>query len=399
MKLTKYILPALLSLFAGSLSVQGAVLDIGEELELEYWSLERDSGSFTGLRNRLRFYLTAELEDNIEIGARIQSAGIVDSTRTYVTYDGKRVQNNTPFFDLAYIKVADIHELPLSLTLGIQSLNWLDGILISDGGTGIPGALLEARAPADIGFEAYGVADRDDLRGVSHIEGRGVRVFRYFNFIKAEINYLTEKYEEGNDKVNRALYGANLTREMTRGLEFSLFRYLMEGDIGEESFNSSLTGAYGSFEGEVDPIGRGGAWIRYIVGSGDIDDERRGFMPILSNVSSEMIGSYYGRFRESGNPGDSYDLSHTFANLDLFSYGIYASPPVDGLSLSMTRSLYKSQDPSLPIGGALSLGASYDYGRVRLELEHTVFSPEDDHQFFAGKGSKKLLTLKAEARF
>ena len=367
-----------------------SVVDIGEDLEFEYRFLEREGDSYSQLRHRLRLYLKAYLDKNITIGASIQSAGVADSTRTYVNYEGSEVKNKTPFFDLAYIKVEDIHDMPLSLTIGIQSLEWLDGLLISDRGMGLPGLSFRAELPHKIGVEGYRVMTEDSMKEISSIEGSGLRIMRKFGFMRAEANYLEENYKE-TEETTRSIYGAALSREMHQGLEFSLFNYIMDGSIGESSFSASLLGAYGSFEGAVEPIGKGGAWIRYLRGSGDPDNEKEGFMPVLAYASPDMIGHYYGRHRESG-------LSYTAANLDLFSFGIYAHV-MEGLRVSMTRGLYKSHTPSLPIGGSISFGADYTYDRIKVNFQHTIFSPEEDLQFFEGKENKKFITLNVGAKF
>ncbi|MGM0568814.1 MAG: hypothetical protein ACQESB_06330 [Elusimicrobiota bacterium] len=390
MKIKK--LPLLLSLLACFLySHAGASeVDIGEDLQFEYRFLKREDDSYSQLRHRLRLYLKAYLDKNITIGASIQSPGIADSTQTYINYEGSKVKNKTPFFDSAYIKVDDIHDMPLSLTMGIQSLQWLDGLLISDRGMGLPGLSFRAELPYEIGVEGYRVMTEDSRREIPSIEGSGLRIMRKFGFMRAEANYLEEQYEE-SEEITRSIYGANLSREMHQGLEFSLFNYIMDGKIGESSFKSSLLGAYGSFEGAVEPIGKGGAWLRYILGGGDLDNEEEGFMPVLAHASADMIGHYYGRHRESS-------LSYTAANLDLFSFGIYAYVTED-LKVSMTRGLYKSQTPSLPLGGSISFGADYTYDRINVNFKHTIFSPEEDHRFFEGKEDEKFITLNVGAKF
>ncbi len=379
-------------------AAEAAVLDIGQDLEFEYRSLRHQNKTTLELRHRLRLYMDAYLPNDIDIGARIQSAGILNSNEDYITTSGNKVENKTPFFDLAYIRLNSIHDYPVSLTMGIQSIRWLDGLLINDAGLGLGGASVKTKAPLDIGLEGYRVLASNRLRDISNIDGRGIRAYRYFDFVKLEANYLTEEYDDSSgDSIQRIIYGANLTRELSRGLEFSLFRYIMEGKIEQKSFDSSLIGAYGRFEGRVDPIGRGGAWIRYLVGSGNVNDERKAFMPVLSSAESGIIGHYYSSKREMST---GIDLSYTLANLDLFSYGLYASP-VEDVVVSMTRSLYKSQDPSLPIAGALSLGASYTYDRIHIALDHTVFAPEEEggHEFFEGISNTRYMTLKVGAKF
>ncbi len=379
--------------------VTGAtVLDIGEDLEFEYRSSRHHSKTSLELRHCLRLYMNAYLPNDIDIGARIQSAGILTSTQAYMLKGGDLVPNKTPFFDLAYIRLNTIHDYPVSLTMGIQPIRWLDGLLINDGGLGLGGASAKTEAPLDIWVEGYRVMASNKWRNISDIDGRGIRAYRHFDFVKVEANYLTEEYDDSSgESIKRVIYGANLTRELRQGLEFSIFRYIMDGEIEKKSFDASFLGAYGRFEGRVDPIGRGGAWIRYIVGSGDVDDERKGFMPALARTEPGITGHFYTSNRETAT---GINLSYTAANLDLFSYGIYASP-VEDVILSMTRSLYKSQDPSLPIAGALSLGASYNYDRIHIALEHTVFAPEREggHEFFEGTRSTRFMTLTVGAEF
>ena len=85
-------------------------LDIGEDISFEYRYEERaDKALISEFRQRIKLYLTGYLEDNIEIGASLQSSGIMNSTAPYAVFEGARTNNLDPFFETAYIKINDYY--------------------------------------------------------------------------------------------------------------------------------------------------------------------------------------------------------------------------------------------------------------------------------------------------
>ena len=413
-------LPLILStlILMTALNSGAVTLDIGNDLLFEFLQEEREGRTVsTEIRQRARFYLKGYLQDGIQIGTRIHSAGLLNSTDTHITYEGALIGNQVPYFESAYIRVKDVHGLPVSLSAGLQPIKWAEGVLINDNLLGLPSISAMGTEPyTGISGEAYHVWARDELRGISDITGYGARIFRQLGPGVLELNYTSEDYVSpapapllDDSRVTRDIFGGNYSRELESGIEYSFFGYLMRGRKAGEEFDGSAIGAYGRFEGVVEPIGRGGTWIRYILGTGDPEDDERGFMPVLSSVESRVIGDYYGRNREfmmvDGVRGDEVQteaaaptLSNKIANLSMLRYAIYATV-LDDITVHMIRSTYKQHDPSVPVGGSLTFGAEYDYSLLNVALNYTVFAPEPAYDRYEGTRRTRFLTMALSARF
>jgi len=399
----KIIFPALMFLFTVFIvsPVFSAQLDIGEDIKFEYRYLERaDSVLLSEYRQRIKFYLTGYLQDNIEVGAQFHSAGIMNSTAAFAVFEGAKVDNLIPYFEKAYITIHDYYGYPVDISLGKLSLKWADGVLINDNQLGLPAVLIKGTIPYDIDIEAYHTRTRDSILDISGIKGTGIRAVKEFGFRRAEIDYATESYES-TAKVKRAVYGLNFTRNQHKGLEYNFFYYQMKGEKGGENFDGYALGAYGRFEGVIDPLGKGGAWIHYVLGTGDEADDEKGFLPILSSLESGFIGDFYARnreFRYVDGEISAIDLSHTIANLSMFRNALYATIR-DDVTVFMVRSTYKKHTPSEPIGGSLTFGGIYRYSFINLEIRYTAFAPESAYDRFAGDRKFKFVTAAVSAKF
>ncbi|MGM0442485.1 MAG: hypothetical protein ACQEQC_08720 [Elusimicrobiota bacterium] len=390
---------AFVSLLFPATAVNAASLNIGEDINFEYRSLKRGDTESTQFRQDIKLYLEGYLEDNIEIGANLRSAGVMNSTAPKVNFEGARINNRIPFIENAYIKINDYYGTPLTLIFGKLNLNWQDGILINDNRQGLPGVRLKYAAPYGVDIEGYYTRAEKNFYGISDIRGKGLRAVRDFNFRNLELNYITEDYES-TAEVSRRIYGGRFTRNMHRGMEYSLFGFLMDGEKKDETFDGHALGAYGKFEGVVDPIGKGGAWIEYILGTGDSNDGEKGFMPVLSSVEADLIGDYYGRNREYAyiNGTKTLSLSHTIADLSLMRNALYATV-LEDFHLFWIRSTYKSVELDQPLGGAITFGGTYNYSFIDFELRYTKFSPEEEYDYYSGDKSTEFITGSISAKF
>ncbi|MBN2406117.1 MAG: hypothetical protein JXJ19_00310 [Elusimicrobia bacterium] len=392
--------------FTPVIPIYAGQFDIGEDIDFEYRYIEREEEELASeFRQRLKLYLNGYLDDGVEIGATLQSSGIMNSTSTVVVYQGAKIENLTPFFESAYIKINRYYGYPFDISVGILPIKWVDGILVNHNQIGLPSLMLEAYAPFKVKLEAFHCRTRDALLDISDIQGYGYRAFREFGPRRLELDWTIEHYISSKI-VKRYIYGAYFKQNMHRGLEYSFFGYKMKGKKGPgesgETFDGYALRAYGKFEGVVDPLGRGGAWIDYILGSGDLADDERGFLPILSSVESDMIGDYYGRFREyrlvDGRVSDKVTLSHSIANLSMLRNALYATIRND-LTVFMIRSTYKKHQPSLPIGGSLTFGGVYKYSIIDLEIRYTIFAPEDEYDVYEGVRKTRFISGEVRARF
>jgi hypothetical protein len=395
-----YLLLSLLAYFV--LPLRANQLDIGEDVDFEYRYIRRDTTVLSSeFRQRIKFYLTGYMQNNIEVGLKLQSAGIMNSTNTFVLFEGAKIQNLDPFFENAYIKINKYYGYPVSISIGKLPINWVEGVLVSDNQIGLPAVMVEVDAPFGVKVEGYHCRARNDLLDISGIKGYGIRSIKNFGFRSVELDYTIEDYES-TKPVKRTIYGGMLTRNMHKGLEYSFFAYKMKGEKGGEKFDGHAMGAYGKFEGVVDPIGKGGAWIRYILGSGDQDDDEKGFLPILSSIESSMIGDYYGRYREYRRLEDgtlsNISLSHSIANVSILRNALYATVK-DDISVFMIRSTYKKHQPEKPLGGALTLGLLYKYDFIECEVRYTQFTPEAEYNYYEGDRPTKIYTVGVNARF
>ncbi len=398
----KIIIYFIMVLLYSFIPVAASQMDIGEDIDFEYRYLKHE-GTVIGseFRQRIKLYVKGYLENNIEIGAQLQSSGVMNSTNTFVVYEGAKIQNVDPFFEQAYIKLNKYYGYPVSISFGKIPLNWVDGVLVNDNQLGLPAIYVEADVPFEIRVEAFHCRTRNDLLDISGIKGYGIRSIREFGFRRVELDYTLEDYKS-TARVTRSIYGGNFTRNMHKGLQYNFFGYKMKGKKGDIPFSGYAIGAYGKFEGIIDPIGKGGTWLNYILGSGDENDDESGFLPILSTVESSIIGDYYGRYREfryvDSVVSKTITMSNSVANLSMFRYAIYATAR-DDVSVFMIRSTYKKHIPSLPIGGSLTYGIKYHYHQVDFEFRYTTFTPEDLYDYYIGDRPSKIYSVGLDARF
>jgi hypothetical protein len=187
-------------------------LDIGEEIDFEYRYIRRDNLEIANeYRQRIKLYLKGYLRSNVEVGAKLQSSGVMNSTNTIVVYEGAKIQNQTPFFENAYIKINKYYGYPVSIAIGKLPINWVEGVLVSDNQIGLPAVLVEWDAPFKIKVEGYHCRARNELLDISGIKGYGLRTIRDFGFRRIELDYTTEEYIS-TQEVKRKIYGGSLTR-------------------------------------------------------------------------------------------------------------------------------------------------------------------------------------------
>ncbi|NLB35200.1 MAG: hypothetical protein GX817_05230 [Elusimicrobia bacterium] len=392
---------------------QAVVLDIGNELSMEYRSHKR-TGADDSIEavQRARFYLTGFMNNNIKVSLGINSTGILNSTQTLIYYEGREIENMRPFLDTAFVEADQIAGLPIRVRAGLQPIKWGGGVLINDMGMGFPAlSIMGKEFFLGISAEAYRTWTRNEIRDIPDITGTGFRAFRSIGPGILELNYSFEDYVAPSPDplkdpalVERNIYGGSYSQELKNGIEYSFFGYLMEGTKREDSFKGHALGAYGKFEGLVEPIGRGGTWIRYLLGSGDDDklDDDKSFMPIVGGISTPLIGDYYGRMREfliiDGITSGRASRSNSIADISILSYSIYANI-LDEVSVNMVRTTFKEHSSDLPLGGLLTFGGSYSYGIIDIELNYTVFSPETSYNRYDGDRDTKVLTALLNVRF
>ncbi|MBN1621775.1 MAG: hypothetical protein JW871_04210 [Endomicrobiales bacterium] len=91
---------------------------------------------------RLNLSISGKFDSNIEIGSKITALGVVGGTRTVFNAALDQSVNpypNTdfmPYIETAYLKLTNFAELPVNISVGKQNLEFGDGLVISDNGTG-----------------------------------------------------------------------------------------------------------------------------------------------------------------------------------------------------------------------------------------------------------------------
>ncbi len=84
---------------------------------------------------RLQLSLTGKFAPGIEIGSRLTALGVVGSTSPYFAVPYPRT-DFTPFVEEAYVRLTQVADLPIDVTIGKQSITYGEGFLISDNGIG-----------------------------------------------------------------------------------------------------------------------------------------------------------------------------------------------------------------------------------------------------------------------
>jgi hypothetical protein len=128
-------------LFAASLNIDTDYRFRGVSYDNTDFDKKSSSDSAAYYDQRLRLSITGKPTPDIEIGARITAIGVAGSTSTLypVPYPST---DFTPFIENAYVRLNNIAELPIDIVAGRQPMEYGDGLIVSDNGTGFTGIRL-----------------------------------------------------------------------------------------------------------------------------------------------------------------------------------------------------------------------------------------------------------------
>ncbi|MFH2071001.1 MAG: hypothetical protein ABIJ11_07360 [Elusimicrobiota bacterium] len=129
--------------------LHSASLEITNDYQLKgisYPNLDFDTSVSTDARSfyssRLRVSLVGKFAPGIEVHTRLQAIGVVGSTTTPTDFSWQREYpypniNHVPFIENAYIKADNFGGYPVTIIIGRQPLEYGDGLIVSDNGSGL----------------------------------------------------------------------------------------------------------------------------------------------------------------------------------------------------------------------------------------------------------------------
>src|SRR3989339_1070130 len=139
----KFILPLFLGATVFLCSPLGAAsLRIDTDYRLRgvsFPNLDFDAATSTDVihyySQQLKIAVIGKPADNIEIGAKITSLGVIGSTNPIFAVPYQKTDFN-PYLENAYLKIVNFSGIPLDIIIGRQSMTFGDGLIVTDNGTG-----------------------------------------------------------------------------------------------------------------------------------------------------------------------------------------------------------------------------------------------------------------------
>ncbi|MCX5782030.1 MAG: hypothetical protein NT145_04925 [Elusimicrobia bacterium] len=139
----KFSLPIILFLLSISIPAFGSILSVETDYRLrgisysstEIFATTSTNTSLSYYSQRLMISLRGNFDQNIEIGSKLTSLGIVSTTNTVFLVPYPKT-DFTPYVENAYVKFKNLGEKPVDLIIGKQSLCYGTGLIVCDNGTG-----------------------------------------------------------------------------------------------------------------------------------------------------------------------------------------------------------------------------------------------------------------------
>jgi len=323
----------------------------------------------------LRLTLTGKFNEGIEICTRLSAIGVVGSTTVFTGIPGSSSTvttmpypstNFTPYIDYAYVKIKNMAETPVTIIVGKQPLNYGNGLIISDNGTGVfafriygkynlplPVPKFNFKRGGDL-FEYYPLALEtevftaklsDGLRpGYDH-DLYGL-VNRYDkNKFHFEVSYFMDadasgsKYFKGNTAYDTTFINKDfIDLYITRREDISNVRFEIAKEKGsvQRSDGSAISidglgyNVYGELIGEKTKLGKVAAHAQVAFNTGDNNPslfaDDGSFNPGQTKRFDGLERSGYGELFAASPYDATFPLPSTYSGIDALNVGVDFSP-------------------------------------------------------------------------
>jgi hypothetical protein len=268
---------------------------------------------------RVRITVAGKLDPNVEIGTKITALGVAGSTATILAvpypsaglvpalFAGNAASpypstDFTPYIENAYVKLSNLSDLPIDLIAGRQTIEYGEGLIVSDNGVGFTGLRVIGRflLPLPLEADLFTAKAKENFKASSDQDlygGVGRVTWKEHQW---ELGYFSEQDNSGtpyirgaNPPATRSIAKQFYDIRIGRKDRISSYQFEFAKQTGEiamaDNSRIRLDGmgyvASGELIGEKTKLGRVAAHALLAVFSGEdnpdvLDDEILSFLPI-----------------------------------------------------------------------------------------------------------------------
>jgi len=339
---------------------------------------------------RLQLSITGKPNPDVEIGARLTAIGVAGSTTTFFAVPYSRT-DFTPYVENAYFRINSIAELPIDIIAGKQTMEYGDGLIVSDNGTGFTGFRILGRYRWYVPLQAelFTAKIKDSFRQGSDIDLAGAVGSVQWKQHTWELGYFDvqdysgSKYFRGTNAYDtkaivKEYYDIRIGRkENISSYQFEIAQqkgYVTRTDNAQINLSGLGYVAQGELIGEKTKLGKVGAHALIAVFSGETNlgafQDDNSFSPTLTRRYDGLERSGYGELF-AATPTDGFlPLPGSYSGIDTLNIGAKFSP-LYAWTLGVDYFLYSaSQGPNgAPTASGFEriFGAEFTLG-VELDL-------------------------------
>lgn len=314
---------------------------------------------------RLQVSIGGNFAPGVEIGSKISAIGIVGATTNYFNAPYPRT-DFTPYIENAYVKVLNIADSKLDLTVGKMPMEYGGGLIISDNGMGLNGMKLNGnydlpipvikffRWPmfsvkyvpfqgevftAKVSEYVHPDGDNDIFGGTAKFKLKNNSLFEFGYF--EERDYSGTLYSQGSlsiptRSILKQFYDFKIgTYEKVAEYSFEIIKQngqIDEANLRKITLNGLAYKASGKLIGENTKLGKVEAKAFLAINSGDdntasLDDDDESFSPSLTRRWDGFEQAGYGELFGARPQGSFIAIPNpTYSGINTLSIGAAFSP-------------------------------------------------------------------------
>jgi hypothetical protein len=405
-------------------------------------SFDLNSSSSTAYYSqRLSLGISADLKPDIEIGSKITALGIAGSSQTLNSLGVYPYAKTdfTPFIENAYVKVSKLADMPIDLTVGKQSLEYGDGLIVSDNGAGLFALKLHGYYNIPFPWEAE-IFTAKVQEGVN--TDTDENLIGFVGKIKYKRNLIELSYFQDDDKsgttytrgintigtteILKKFYDLRFGRsEKAMGYQFEAAEekgFVSETDNANTNinFDGYCYRASGRLTGDHTKLGKVTAYALFSVASGNtkpssLTDDDNQFSSNLTKKFDGLERAGYGQLFSATTADSFFPIPADYSGIDTLNVGTDFSP-IYGWDFIIAYFLFSaSQGPAgapeasgfekifgadFTLGIELDLAAKYAYSKnVDFKLCYDRYTPPNYTLFWPNQTPATLYELEVDTRF
>ncbi len=347
---------------------------VGEEVRIRIVPVSNGDESYVYQRTRL--LMEGVLAEGITIGIKLQSRGFWGVDTSTVTIEGLTRRNMLPWIENAYVRVDEFFGLPLYLSLGRQTLQYGDGLLVDDNASGYDAIKLSAILPWAVDCELMMLKPTEAI-GVSPDNWKeknayGAFIKRRWKGITPQISGFWQR--DRTIGVDKNFVGCQVSGQLGKEVDYRGGVIIQSGKGGGRDYKGLAYILGGTFAADT-RFGKGIAVCEYLVGSGElapITGKDENFSSDYAHLSEEEYGEYYMENRNVVRQGDT---DYAITNLKIFKLGLSIFP-LPELKTGFNYLIYNSPSPKGNIGDEVDISVKHYYSEnLSFRLVYGIFMP------------------------